>query len=261
MRMDVQGLCVEYNRYRAVDDVSFDVGPGDVLGILGPNGSGKSTIIKSLAGVLKRSSGKVEIDGRDVDSIPLEEKAKLISYVPQSIQSQSYLTVLDTVLLGRKPHVKWKILPSDLKIVENAMDMISVRHMASKQMDQISGGERQKVLIARAFAQKPRMFLFDEPTSSLDLKHQLDVLEVTGSVARDNDVCVILAIHDLNLAYRFCNKVLLLKKGMTCAYGRSGEVLTPEVIKKVYDVDVSILEGTSGRYIVPERLARNTVEQ
>jgi iron complex transport system ATP-binding protein len=253
VRIKLDNVGVNYGKYKAAEGISFEVGPGEVLTIVGPNGSGKSTIIKCMAQILKPSAGKVYIDGRDLAGIDLHEVAMLIGYVPQNFHYLFFSNVMETVLLGRKPHIKWRVGKKDLDIVQKALDNMGIAHMAGKFMDELSGGEKQKVYIARTLAQEPQLYLLDEPTSNLDLKHQIEVLEITKRLTREQGVSMIMALHDLNLAMKYSDKIAIMQKGRLYAYGTPEDVLTVENINKVYGVEAVIVESGYGKYIVPVR--------
>lgn len=253
MHIKVDNVGINYGKYKVVDGVFFEVGPGEVLCIVGPNGSGKSTIIKCIAQILKPSEGKVCLDGRDLVSIDLNELAKLIGYVPQNFHYLFYSNVMETVLLGRKPHIKWRVTQKDLDVVQKALDSMGIRHMASKFLDELSGGEKQKVYMARTLAQEPQLYLLDEPTSNLDLKHQIEVLEITKRLTKEQGASMIIALHDLNLALKYSDKIAIMQKGRLFAYGKPEDVLTVENIDTVYGVEAAIIESGYGKYIVPIR--------
>jgi iron complex transport system ATP-binding protein len=253
MRIKLDGIAVKYGKYKALDDISFEVGPGEVVSIIGPNGSGKSTIIKSIAQILQPVSGKIYVDGRDLSTIDITEVAKLIGYVPQNFHYLFYSNVMETVLLGRKPHIKWKVTQNDLDIVQKALENMGITSMAGKFMDELSGGEKQKVYIARTLAQQPQLYLLDEPTSNLDLKHQIEVLEITKRLTKEQDASMIVALHDLNLALKYSDKVAIMQKGRLYAFGKPEDVLTVENINSVYGVEAVVVESGYGKYIVPIR--------
>ncbi|BAI61861.1 putative iron compound ABC transporter ATP binding protein [Methanocella paludicola SANAE] len=253
MRINLEDVVVKYGKYVAADGVSFDVGPGEVVSIIGPNGSGKSTIIKSIAQIIQPSSGRISLNGRDLSTIDISEIAKLIGYVPQNFHYLFYSNVMETVLLGRKPHIKWKVSKNDLDIVQKALENMGITSMAGKFMDELSGGEKQKVYIARTLAQQPQLYLLDEPTSNLDLKHQIEVLEITKRLTKDQGASMIVALHDLNLALKYSDKVAMMQKGRLYAFGRPEDVLTVQNINSVYGVEAVVVESGYGKYIVPIR--------
>jgi iron complex transport system ATP-binding protein len=253
MRIKIDDIVVKYGKYRALDDVSFEIGPGEVVSVVGPNGSGKSTIIKSIAQILQPASGRIYLDDRELSTIDLPEMAKLIGYVPQNFHYLFYSNVMETVLLGRKPHIKWKVSQKDLDIVQKALDNMGITGMAGKFMDELSGGEKQKVYIARTLAQQPQLYLLDEPTSNLDLKHQIEVLEITKRLTKEQGASMVVALHDLNLAMKYSDKVAMMLKGRLYAFGKPEDVLTVENINTVYGVEAVIVESGYGKYIVPIR--------
>lgn len=253
MELKLEDVRVDYDKYRAVDGVSFGLGPGEVVGLVGPNGSGKSTLIKAVAGIVRLSSGRIGLDGRDVRDMSLAELARQIGYVPQSVPVIYHSTVVDAVLLGRKPYIRWGVSRGDIAIVRNAMAAMGIEGLAGKQMGQLSGGERQKVIIARALAQEPGMFLFDEPTNNLDLKHQVEVMEMARTLADERGTPALVALHDLNLAFTYSDRVVMLAKGRVHASGIPGDVLTADNIRDVYGVKVTVHDLGQGRFIVPAR--------
>lgn len=254
MKIKIENLSVRYGTHKALDDVSFEGCSGEVITVIGPNGSGKSTLIKCIAQVHKPTTGKIFLNDADAAKMEPHDIARLIGYVPQNFHYLFFSTVMETVLLGRKPHIKWKVSPHDLEIVQQALDYMNIRSFAGKFMDQLSGGEKQKVYIARALAQEPELFLFDEPTSNLDLKHQIEVLEITRRLTKSRGASMIVALHDLNLAYSYSDTVIVLNKGRVHAFGRPEDVLTPEIIRDVYGVDAIIVESDYGRHIVPLKI-------
>jgi iron complex transport system ATP-binding protein len=254
MKIRIDGLGVNYGAHKALSDVSFEGNPGEVISVIGPNGSGKSTLIKCIAQVHKPTAGKVFLNDADAAKMDPNQIARLIGYVPQNFHYLFFSTVMETVLLGRKPHIRWKITPHDLDVVEGALDSMNILDFAGKFMDQLSGGEKQKVYIARALAQEPELFLFDEPTSNLDLKHQIEVLDITRRLTKSRGASMIVALHDLNLAYSYSDTVIVLNHGRVHAFGKPVDVLTPETIRDVYGVDAMIVESEYGRHIVPLKM-------
>jgi len=160
---------------------------------------------------------------------------------------------METVLLGRKPHIKWKVSQKDLDIVQRALENMGITGMAGKFMDELSGGEKQKVYIARTLAQEPQLYLLDEPTSNLDLKHQIEVLEITKRLTKEQGASMIVALHDLNLALRYSDKVAMMQKGRLYAFGKPEDVLSVQNINSVYGVEAAVVESGYGKYIVPIR--------
>lgn len=231
--------------------LDLEVGDGTVLGLLGPNGSGKSTLIKCVARILSKFHGEVEIDGQAISSMSQRQLARLVAYVPQSGESPFPQRVFDVVLLGRTPYTSFKPTARDRRKVAEVLQRLRLDHLAFQMYTELSGGQRQAVLLARALVQEPRILLLDEPTTFLDLRHQLEALLVIRQLVRERKMSALLAIHDLNLATRFTDKVAVLREGQVAAEGEAGSVLTEELIREVYSVHSVIGEPAGYRTVVP----------
>lgn len=247
MLVDVSGLSFAYGSREILKEVEFQLNDGELLAILGPNGAGKTTLLKCLNAIIRPQRGNIQIDHRDLHQMRPNEVALAIGYVPQRID-RAQLTVFDAVLLGRRPYIRWRAKESDLKIVESALRHLGLETMALRHLDHLSGGELQKVAIARALVQEPALLLFDEPTSALDLKSQIEVLEMIRSVVTGHKIGAIMTMHDLNTALRYANKFLFLKQGEVRAFCDRDQV-TAEIIADVYDVSVQI-ENVGGCPVV-----------
>lgn len=252
MTLAIKNLSVKYGPVQVLSRVSFSLSNGEVLCIIGPNGSGKSTLIKTLAGILEPCDGNITLDEREISKISKNEVAKKIGYVPQDFQFLTSASVLEAVILGRRPHVQWSLSRSDLAKVDAAMEMLNISSMAQKMLTELSGGERQRVFIARAIAQEPDYFLFDEPTSALDIRHQIDVFQMVKKIAGSKTRSVLVAVHDLNFAYHYADRVILLDKGEIVSMGTVDEVMTEENIISVYGVPMQFITTSSGRYVFPD---------
>jgi iron complex transport system ATP-binding protein len=241
--LSVNEISFRYNSRPVLQGVSFEVPPGQILGVFGVNGAGKSTLLKCMNKVLLPHGGSVLVDGTDLTRMSGDAVARRIGYVPQRYGADQ-MTAFDAVLLGRKPHVKWAATDRDLAVVDRLLKLMGLEQHALRPMSTLSGGEAQKVIIARALAQEPKVLLLDEPTSSLDLKNQLEVMNLVETVVKTEEVSAVVAIHDINLALRFVDRFLILKEGSIHAMGRK-EDLTPEVIEEVYGVHsiFKIIEG------------------
>lgn len=250
--MVVKELDFQYNSsFQILRDIAFEALPGECLAVLGNNGAGKSTMLKCLNRILSPQKGTVLVDKNNVYQMPLYAVAQNMAFVAQGSQN-SRLTVYDMVMLGRKPYIKWGIRKEDEKIVEAVIRQMNLESMAVRFVDELSGGEQQKVILARALAQQPKVLLLDEPTSNLDLRNQYEVLDLVLKVCRHNDIAVVIVIHDLNLALRYCDKFMLIKENQVYDYG-SGEIITCESIEDVYQIAVNIHEIDGERVIVPKR--------
>lgn len=251
MKLKVKDLYFSYDSVDVLEDVIMEVGRGETVNLVGPNGSGKSTLLKCINMILKPKRGTVLVKESDIKRSGLKELARMMGYVPQSAGSSLPSTVFDAVLLGRKPHMGWGVSKRDKEIVSDTLELLGLGDMAMRQFNELSGGERQKVVIARALAQEPEILLLDEPTSNLDLRHQLEVLKLISSAVREKGVSAVTAMHDLNLASRFSDKVLFLKEGKVYDVGKPQEVLNSENIKAVYGVETIINKDSGIPHIIP----------
>ena len=243
MKLNINGISFSYNGYKALEEVTFKVNEGEVLGIIGPNGSGKTTLLRCINMVLKPKTGTVLIDGKNIREFDRKEIAKNFGVIPQDSVIVFPFTVLDIVLMGRTCHLNsrfGKETLADLEIIKNAMEATNTQHLAYRTITEVSGGEKQRVIIARALAQEPKVLLLDEPTLHLDINHQLKILHLVRKLAKKNKLAVVFVTHDLNLASRYCDKFVLLKKGKIHSIGLAEDVITCDNIKGVYDIDVEI---------------------
>ncbi|MHC1753478.1 ABC transporter ATP-binding protein [Humidesulfovibrio sp.] len=248
--LKARNIFYDYPDRQVLRGVSLSLAPGEVLAVLGQNGAGKSTLLRCLAGALS-PQGRVEISGRPLADIPPAERARLLAFVPQHVPSRLPMTVFEAVLLGRRPYLSWRPRPQDLEAVWEALALLGLEELAQREFSEISGGQRQKVSLARALAQESRLLVMDEPTSSLDLRHQLEAMTLLCAQARERGTGVILAVHDLNLAARFAHRVILLHNGRVEADGPPGEVLTTQSIRQVYGVEVLRLEAEARAMFFP----------
>lgn len=249
MVMSADKICFGYNQTPVLNDVGFSLDKGDCLAILGTNGTGKSTLLKCINRILNPSTGLITINGIDSSKLSRRELAQNISYVAQSSDAL-HATVLDTVLLGRKPYIKWDITDEDMEIAQGAISHMGLDDFTNRYVDELSGGERQKVMIARAIAQQPTVMLLDEPTSALDMKNQMETIHAIQHIVKSHGITVIATMHDLNLALRFANKFMLLKDGAVFAIGGS-EVITEKNISEVYSLDVSVGRLNGMPFVIP----------
>ncbi len=238
MHVEVHDLDYSYGSTQVLSGVDFHVRTGDCLALLGENGTGKTTLLKCLLGILK-SEQAIRIDGILVESLTPKALSGMVSYVAQDILCGEG-TVFDTVLLGRKPYMDGKPTKEDLLKVERTLETLGLSSHALKSVSCLSGGERQKVLIARALAQETPLIIMDEPTSSLDLKNQLEITECIRALFEREGRTLIVCMHDINLAMRFCNKFLFLREGKVRATG-DADIITPSLIRDVYGVTADIL--------------------
>ena len=218
--------------------VSLSLHNGELVGLIGPNGAGKTSLLRLLGGLRKPSSGEIELMGQILKTYSTREIARLIASVPQAAAMDFAFTVREVVLMGRAPHLGRFDLegPNDREIADQAMRQMDVMGLAERYLPTLSGGERQRVFVARALAQQPRVLLLDEPTANLDVGHQLDMLDTVKSLAHDQGMGVMAAIHDLDLAAQFCDRLILLDHGEWIGEGSPQDVLTPENLHAVFGV-------------------------
>lgn len=248
--IEVSALEFEYKHNKKIlEDIKFDIDKGQCLAILGNNGAGKSTMLKCLNKIISPNCGNVYVDKIDILKLKQFEIAKQIAYVAQKNESSRF-TVFDTILLGRKPYIKLAPTEQDIKIVSDIIERMNLTQFSLRYIDELSGGELQKVMLARALAQQPKVLLLDEPTSNLDLKNQLEVLKVVQEIAKKENISVIIVIHDLNLALRYCDRFLFLKNKNVYAYG-GHEIISRENIEDVYNVPVDVQVYNGQKIIIP----------
>jgi iron complex transport system ATP-binding protein len=245
--MRVESLRFAYNSREVLNGIGFEIKSGEMLFIIGPNGSGKSTLLKCLNGILK-PKGAVYIGKNELSKLSRNEIAKWIGYVPQRGEI-NHLTVFDTILLGRKPHIKWGITEKDIEVVERVIKILGIDSLSFRRLAELSGGELQKVIIARALAQEPKILLLDEPTNNLDLKNQIEVMKILSEIVKKQGISAIVTMHDLNIASLYADRIIMLKGGRVISAGGT-EVLNPENIEKVYGIKVSVIKHNGKPLIV-----------
>lgn len=239
-------LSFGYGSRQTIQEMTMGFRPGESVAIVGPNGAGKTTFIKCLAGIYSPKAGEVLLDGKPLRGIAPRERARRIGYVPQMSAASFPLTVTETVLLGRKPYVRWGVGGEHLRVAERILDDLGLSRMSDRYIDELSGGERQKVMLARAMAQEPDILMLDEPIAALDIRHQLSVLEKVRQLVRRDGILSIAILHDLELASRFADRIVLMRDGRLYASGKPEEVLTAAHIREVYGVETLLEPGPYG---------------
>jgi iron complex transport system ATP-binding protein len=238
----VQGVEFAYSSAKILDDVNFEAMPGEIVGILGPNGSGKTTLLKCINRALKPRAGTVLVEGKSISELTRREIATEMGVVPQNSGVNFPFTALEIVLMGRGPSLRRFQTEGekDLEIARKAMEITDVIEFADRSMTELSGGEKQRVIIARALAQQPKILLLDEPTLHLDVNHQIEILELVRGLVKSQMLTAVIVSHDLNLAARFCDKLILLEKGQVIAAGQVQQVLTRENMARVFRIEAAI---------------------
>jgi len=246
----VERLDFAYNERPVFRGISLDVSSGCLAALVGPNGSGKTTLLKCVAQILSPTGGTVTIQGRRAEDLRAREMARHLAYMPQRPDTTFPMTVFDLVLTGRRPHISWRPAQNDLDVTWRVMETVGITELAARYVDELSGGETQKIFLARAFAQDTGILLLDEPTSNLDVYHQLEMMELLSKAAHAHGKTVLMALHDLNLVGRYADRIFLIRCGTLVADGSPLEVLTPANIHGVYGVDAAVHVDEDGLHVI-----------
>jgi len=257
MKLKIKDVEFGYSSMPVLRNVNIELAESEILGVVGPNGAGKSTLLRCIDRILIPQKGCIMLDGRDIREISRMELARKIGYVPQDGSQIFPATVFDTVLMGRRPHLGWRSSERDTEKVLETLKMLNIEDLAMRDINELSGGQQQKVFIARALTQEPELLLLDEPTSNLDIRHQLEVMEIVKRVVRERGISAIMAIHDLNLASRYADRIIMMNGGRIYAEGEPSSVLNAENIRHVYGVEAELSSHDGRPYIVPVRACNN----
>jgi iron complex transport system ATP-binding protein len=253
--LNVDGVECRYGSVKVLEDVNLSVKGGDFLGILGPNGSGKTTLLKSISRILKPHKGTILLNETDIYSLKSVDVAKQMAVVPQETSIGFNFSALDIVLMGRNPHMKRFQMESekDMAVARKVMNLTNIWHLAERPINELSGGEKQRVIIARALAQEPKILLLDEPLTHLDIMNQLEIMDLVKDLCVKEKLVVLAVFHDFNLAARYCNSAIMLKDNKIFAAGSLTDVLTSENIKSVFNVDAIVQKHlvTNSVFVVP----------
>lgn len=260
MIISIKDLTFSYGRVPVLKNINMELRQGEVLAVVGPNGAGKSTLLKCMNKLLEPQNGSIWLGGKNLKKMNRETVARYLGYVPQKSDNLFPFTVFDMVLIGRSPQMNWRCSKADLAKVLQALQLLGIEDLAMRNFNQLSGGQQQKVTIARALAQEAEVLLLDEPTSNLDILHQLETIELVRDLAQQGKLSAIISVHDLNLAARYADAVIMLKQGKIVASGKPFSVLTPETIADVYNVEVVVREEMGKPSIIPLRPLKTTAE-
>ena len=255
--LSMEAVCASYGRAKAASDavlsgVSFDIAAGEVVGLIGPNGAGKSTLLRCALGLMRPQSGRVKVLGQDLNTYTRLALARTLAYVPQHSGAGMALSVAGMVALGRSPHRGLHSAAHEQAVVFNAIEQLQLLPLAMRPFSELSGGQRQRVLLARAIAQQARLMVLDEPTSDLDLRHQVTALGVVRQLADEQGMSALIAIHDLALAGRYCDRLVLLHQGRVHAQGPWQQVLMPANLAQVYGVTARVGVDGGRPYVLTE---------
>ena len=238
--LEVKNLKFKYGKTNILEDINFSVDSGDCVAILGNNGAGKSTLVKCINKILNVKEGEILLNNQNINKLSRNEIAKNIAYVAQTGEVTSN-TVFDTVMLGRMPYIKFSPTKEDYEIVSSVLKELGIEQLAMKNLTEMSGGQVQKVMLARALAQRPKILILDEPTNNLDMKSQHLMLELVADIVKKQNICAIEVLHDINHAVRYCNKFIFLKDKKIFTKCDKQDI-TEDIIKQVFDMDVKIME-------------------
>ena len=236
--------------FPVLENISLKIRGSQLVSILGPNGVGKSTLIHCMNKILEPTGGSVIVNNHDISKISIKDLAKVMGYVPYSSVDNFPLSVTDTVLMGRHPHSKWGTLDEDLRIVHDMLCLIGIEDLADRNFNELSAGQHQKVMLARGLAQEPRIMFLDEPTSNLDVKYQLEITKMLRRLSREKNMLVIMISHDINIAAKYSDNIIMMHDGGIFALGKPVDVITAENIKHVYDVDAKVIMDEGRPHIV-----------
>ena len=252
--LKINNLYGGYHKETVIKDISLDIKRGGFIGIIGPNGSGKTTLLRLMSRVLVPQKGNIILEDEDIAGMNLKEFCQKVAFVAQDTIVNFSFSVLEIVLMGRIPHLKRMQLETknDIAVAENALNMTDTANLEEKRIDELSSGERQRVIIAKALAQEPVLLFLDEPTSHLDIGHQIQIMDLLKKLNRQNNLTIVMVLHDLNLASEYCNRIILLNEGMIFKEGSPYEVLTYQNIETVYKTVVVVIKNpiSSKPYVV-----------
>ena len=250
MELKIDGLGFSYPSKKVLDNITAEYEGPQLVAILGPNGVGKSTLIHCIDRIHKPGSGHVFIDGKDSYEYPMKAMAQKVGYVPYASADVFPLSVVDAVLLGRHPHSNWKSTRDDVRKVFAMLRRLGIDDLADEKFNELSAGQHQKVMLARGLVQEPEIILLDEPTANLDVKHQLGVTKLLRDISHEDGVLIIMICHDLNIAAKYADSILMMKDGTIYAAGTPEEVITEENVSAVYDVKCHIIDDEGRPHVI-----------
>jgi iron complex transport system ATP-binding protein len=262
MSLSISELTVSYGTNKVLDNLHIDgLHRGQFIGLLGPNATGKSTLFKAIAGLLNRDSGNILLDDININTLSRSVRARQIAYLPQSFHSSLALSVFESVLLALKQFSSWRVKLQDLQKVSKVLEKLSIDHLADKDMCQLSGGQKQLVAMARILVIEPKVILLDEPTSALDLHHQLAILQVVKQLTQERELITIAALHDVNLAAKYCDHLVLLNKGVVQTSGKPHDVLAMKLLGDTYNVNTTLEHSKRGELYVDAQLRHSPKQE
>jgi ABC-type cobalamin/Fe3+-siderophores transport system ATPase subunit len=252
--LEIKDLSLYLDAEPILKNMNFSAKPGEILGIIGPNGAGKTTLLRAIAGVIPIKNGTMELDGEHLVKKSIIERARLIASVPQASTLPASFSVLDTVMLGRTPYLNWLGQTSSLdeEISLTALRQTQCMELAERKLGELSAGEQQRVLLARALAQTTPVLLMDEPTTHLDLRFQIELLDLVKQLTMQKSIITIIVLHDLNLVSRYADEMILLEHGKVAAFGKPQKVLVDSLLSRVYQIPIVVDRKKQNPRIFPK---------
>jgi iron complex transport system ATP-binding protein len=261
MSLSVTNLTVSYGDHTVLNELNIEgLQKGSFTALLGPNAAGKSTLFKSIAGLIKTQNGTVNLNNKDLKTCSKMERARDVIYLPQALYSTLALSVFESILVSLKQNSGWRVKPEDIKKVAEVLELLNIEHLAAKNIGELSGGQKQLVALARILVVKPKVILLDEPTSALDLHHQLSILTVIKRLTIEREFITVAALHDVNLAAKFCDQIMLLDKGVIQTQGEAHDVLAMPLLGKAYKVETSLERSRAGQLYLDAKLLNNSAQ-
>jgi iron complex transport system ATP-binding protein len=247
MSLDIKNLSFDYPGKKVLRDINLNVkSQGEVIAVIGPNATGKSTLFRCIAGLLKPNGGQISLDGKTLQHLGQAAWSKRVCFTPQFFSSNAALTVFETILLAKKHLNGWRVEEDDIEAVSYMLGELGIAHLAQMYISDLSGGQQQMASLAQAFIRKPDIFLLDEPTSALDLRHQLRIMHTVRKVTRERNTTTFVALHDLNLAARYADRLILMREGKVIEDGTASTVLASAQLGETYGVNIEMYETRSG---------------
>ena len=239
-----------YDNVGVLNDISLELNDSNLTCIIGPNGVGKTTLVKCINRLLKPSKGTITLDGMDISTFSLFDLAKKMAFVPNSVSNVFSMSVSEAILMGRYPHSGWMTSEEDLRVVEEMIHIMHLEDLADRNFRELSAGQTQRVVIARGLAQEPEILILDEPTSNLDVKHQMDIMKFLNNYSKNMNIKVIMVCHDLNITSSFADRIIMMHNGRVFADGTADQVMTEENIREVYNVNSRIIDVDGRPHII-----------
>jgi iron complex transport system ATP-binding protein len=250
MSIKMDNVDFSYSDKIVLHNICMEIEKSHFVAILGPNGVGKSTLLHCMNKILEPTKGTILIEDKNLEKYSIKDLSKIIGYVPCSTESAFPMSVIDTIMVGRNPHNTWKSGKNDLEISYEALKILNIEDLALRPFGELSSGQHQKVMLARGLAQESKILLLDEPTSNLDIKHQLEVTKMLKMLSEKNNMTVVMICHDINIASKYADKIILMHDGSIYAYGTPSEIITSENLFKVYGVKSDVIESEGRPHII-----------